>query len=118
MLEGKIYQDMATFILLSSLTDDGAQTLLNEPERIHEVNAELARMGVRVVSQFAVLGLYDFVNIVEAPDNVTIARVSAELAARGSVRITTRRPLGFGAAGYEKAPALADILRVHTPTPE
>ena len=80
---------MATFILLSSLTDDGAQTLLHEPKRIHEVNAELARMGVRVVGQFAVLGLYDFVNIVEAPDNVTIARVSAELAARGSVRITT-----------------------------
>jgi uncharacterized protein with GYD domain len=88
-VEGEICQDMATFILLSSLTDDGAQTLLNEPERIHEVNAELARMGVRVLSQFAVLGLYDFVNIVEAPDNVTIARVSAELAARGSVRITT-----------------------------
>jgi uncharacterized protein with GYD domain len=80
---------MATFILLSTLTDDGAQTLINEPERIHEVNAELARKGVRVVSQFAVLGLYDFVNIVEAPDNVTIARVSAELASRGSVRITT-----------------------------
>ncbi|HEV7665745.1 MAG TPA: GYD domain-containing protein [Chloroflexota bacterium] len=80
---------MATFILLSSLTDEGAQTLMHEPERIHEVNAELARMGVRVVSQFAVLGLYDFVNIVEAPDNVTIARVSAELASRGSVRITT-----------------------------
>jgi len=80
---------MATFILLSSLTDDSAQTLINEPERILKVNAELAHMGGRVVSQFAVLGLYDFVKIVEAPDNVTIARVSAELAARGSVRITT-----------------------------
>jgi uncharacterized protein with GYD domain len=79
---------MATFVLLSTLTDDGAQTLINEPERIHEVNAELERMGVRVVSQFAVLGTYDFVNIVEAPDNVTIARVSVELAARGSVRVT------------------------------
>jgi uncharacterized protein with GYD domain len=87
--QGEIFPDMATFILLSTLTDDGAQTLMNEPERIHEVNAELARMGVRVVSQFAVLGMYDFVNIVEAPDNVTIARVSAELASRGSVRITT-----------------------------
>src|SRR6266568_9091496 len=83
-LEGEICRDMATFILLSSLTDDSAQTLINEPERILKVNAELAHMGGRVVSQFAVLGLYDFVNIVEAPDNVTIARVSAELAARGS----------------------------------
>ncbi len=80
---------MATFILLSSLTDEGSQTLRDEPERIREVNVELGRMGVRVVSQWAVLGAYDFVNVVEAADNLTIARVSAELSARGSVRITT-----------------------------
>jgi uncharacterized protein with GYD domain len=80
---------MAIFILLSTLTDDGAQTLMHEPERILEVNAELESMGVRVLSQYAVLGLFDFVNVVEAPDNVTIARISAEMASRGSVRITT-----------------------------
>ena len=78
---------MATFILLSSLTDDGAQTIKDEPERIRQVNDELQRMGVRVVNQWAVLGPYDFVNVVEAPDNTTIARVSAELSSRGSVRI-------------------------------
>jgi uncharacterized protein with GYD domain len=80
---------MATFILLSSLTDEGAQTVKREPDRIRAVNQELDRMGVHVVSQWAVLGPYDFVNVVEAPDNVTIARVSALLAARGSVRIMT-----------------------------
>jgi uncharacterized protein with GYD domain len=80
---------MATFILLSSLTDEGAQTIKEEPDRIRAVNQELDRMGVHVVSQWAVLGPYDFVNVVEAPDNVTIARVSAELASRGSVRIMT-----------------------------
>jgi len=80
---------MATFILLSTLTDDGAQTVKEEPERIRAVNQELERMGVHVVSQWAVLGPYDFVNVVEAPDNVTIARVSAILASRGSVRILT-----------------------------
>jgi uncharacterized protein with GYD domain len=80
---------MATFILLSSLTDEGAQTIKEEPERILAVNQELDRMGVHVVSQWAVLGPYDFVNVVEAPDNVTIARVSAVLASRGSVRIMT-----------------------------
>jgi uncharacterized protein with GYD domain len=78
---------MATFILLSSLTDDGAQTIRDEPERIRQVNEELDRMGVRVLNQWAVLGPYDFVNVVEAPDNLTIARVSAELSSRGSVRI-------------------------------
>ena len=80
---------MATFILLSTLTDEGAQTIQQEPERIKSVNQELERMGVRVVSQWAVLGPYDFVNVVEAPDTMTIARISAALASRGSVRIMT-----------------------------
>ena len=80
---------MATFILLSSLTDEGAQTIKTEPERIRAVNQELDRMGVHVVSQWAVLGPYDFVNVVEAPDTLTVARVSAVLASRGSVRIMT-----------------------------
>jgi uncharacterized protein with GYD domain len=80
---------VATFILLSTLTDEGAQTVREEPERIRAVNKELERMGVRVVSQWAVLGQYDFVNVVEAPDNVTVARVSAVLASRGTIRIVT-----------------------------
>ena len=80
---------MATFILLSTLTDEGAKTIKSNPERIREVNRELEKMGVRVTNQWAVLGPYDFVNVVEAADNTTIARVSAELASRGSVRMMT-----------------------------
>ena len=80
---------MATFILLSTLTDEGSQTIKEHPDRIRAVNQELDRMGVHVISQWAVLGPYDFVNVVEAPDNLTIARVSALLASRGSVRIMT-----------------------------
>ena len=80
---------MATFVLLSSLTDEGAKTIKQNPGRIKQVNDELAKMGVKVVNQWAVLGNYDFVNVVEAPDNTTIARVSAELASRGTIRITT-----------------------------
>jgi len=80
---------MATFIMLSTLTDRGAHTLLTNPERIKAVNDELAAMGVQVQAQYAVLGPYDFVNIVEAPDNLTVARASLELAARGSIHIQT-----------------------------
>ena len=80
---------MATYILLSTLTDEGAKTVKSNPSRIKEVNAELQKLGVRVVSQYATLGQYDFINIVEAPDNLTITRVSAELASRGSIKITT-----------------------------
>jgi len=78
---------VATFILLSTLTDNGAQTIKEDPARILAVNQELERMGLRVISQWAVLGPYDFVNVVEAPDNVAVARVSALLASRGSVKI-------------------------------
>jgi uncharacterized protein with GYD domain len=80
---------MATYVLLSSLTDEGARSIRKNPRRIKEVNAELEKLGVRVTAQYATLGPYDFVNIVEAADNMTVARVSAELASRGSVKITT-----------------------------
>ena len=95
---------MPTFILLSTLTDDGAQTIKSEPERIKAVNHEIEQMGVRVLDQWAVIGLYDFVNVVEAPDLVTIARVSAELSGRGTVRIMTLPaiPIDEFIAGFGK----------------
>jgi uncharacterized protein with GYD domain len=80
---------MATFIMLSTLTDEGAKTVKTKPERIKEVNKELEKLGATVKAQYAVLGPYDFVNIVEAKDNGAIARVSAELASRGSVKLLT-----------------------------
>jgi len=80
---------MPTYILLSTMTDEGAKTLKRNPRRIKEVNSELEKMGVKVTAQYAVLGPYDFVNIVEAADNATVARVSAELASRGTVKLTT-----------------------------
>ncbi len=80
---------MATFLMLSTLTDEGAQTIKTHPERIKEVNTEMEKMGARVVSQWAVLGPYDFVNIVEAQDNRAIAKVSAELSSRGTIRVMT-----------------------------
>ncbi len=80
---------MATYILLSTITEEGAETIKENPDRIKEVNREVEAMGVRVLSQYAVLGPYDFVTIVEAPDNETVARMSAELASRGTVKIMT-----------------------------
>ncbi len=80
---------MATYIMLSTLTDEGAKTIKENPDRIKEVNLEVEALGVKVVSQYATLGQYDFLNVVEAPDNETIARVSAELSSRGSVRLQT-----------------------------
>jgi len=78
---------MPTYILLSTLTDEGRKTVKERPERIKEVNKEIEALGVKVVAQYAVLGPYDFINVVEAPDNKTIARVSLELGSRGTIQI-------------------------------
>ncbi len=80
---------MPTFVLLSRLTDAGASTVKANPGRIKEVNREIEAYGARVLHQYATLGAYDFVSIVEAPDVASILRVSVELGARGSVRIET-----------------------------
>ncbi|MCI0454083.1 MAG: GYD domain-containing protein [Candidatus Dadabacteria bacterium] len=80
---------MGTYIMLSTLTDEGRKTVKMRPERIKEVNKELEKMGVKVVAQYAVLGPYDFVNVVEAPDNETISKVSVELGSRGTVQLLT-----------------------------
>ena len=80
---------MATYIFLSTLTDEGSKTIKGRPERIQEVNKEIEAMGAKVVDQYAVLGGYDFISIVEALDNETVARISVELGARGPVQITT-----------------------------
>jgi uncharacterized protein with GYD domain len=79
--------------MLSRLTDEGARTVKTNPQRIKEVDNELGKMGVRVLQQFAVLGEYDFVNILEAPDDLTIARASLEMASRGTVRMHTLRAI-------------------------
>lgn len=80
---------MPTYIMLSNLTDSGAKTISRKPKRIQEVNSELEKQGVKVIAQYATLGPYDFVNVVEASDNTTIARASAELASRGTIKIMT-----------------------------
>jgi len=80
---------MPKYIMLSSLTDEGAATIKKNPERIKEVNKDVEALGGKVLDQYAVLGEYDFVNILEAPDVETIARISVELGSRGSVRIRT-----------------------------
>lgn len=80
---------MAKYILLSKITESGRKTLKTKPERIKEVNEEIEAFGVKVLEQYAVLGPYDFVNIVEASDIESIFKMSIELGSRGSVEITS-----------------------------
>ncbi len=80
---------MPMYVMLSKLTDEGRKTIKSNPQRIKEVDKEIERMGAKVLVQYAVVGPYDFINIVEAPDNETIAKVSIDLCSRGTVQIET-----------------------------
>ena len=86
---------MAVYILLGVLTETGSEQIRDHPEWIEEVNRELEGLGVKMINQYAVLGPYDFVNIVEAPDNKTIVRASTELTLRGKVKITSMPALSI-----------------------
>jgi uncharacterized protein with GYD domain len=77
------------FILLSTLSQQGVQTLKSNPERLRQVNRDVEELGATVLHQWATLGEFDFVSVVEAPDVETVARVSVALGARGSTRIQT-----------------------------
>ncbi len=80
---------MPTYILLTTLTAQGVQTLKSNPARLREVNKDVEELGARVLHQWATLGPFDFLNVVEAPDEATISKVSVALGARGSAKLQT-----------------------------
>ncbi|HEV7459252.1 MAG TPA: GYD domain-containing protein [Solirubrobacteraceae bacterium] len=80
---------MPTYIMLTTLTPEGVQTVKNNPQRIKEVSKEIEQLGATVQAQWATLGHFDFVNVVEAPDEATIAKVSMELGSRGTAKYET-----------------------------
>jgi len=80
---------MAVYVMLTTLTDEGRKTIKQKPERIKEVNKEVEGMGVKILCQYALMGGYDFVNILEAPDNLTVAKVAVNLGSRGTLQTMT-----------------------------
>ena len=80
---------MAIYVMLTSLTDEGRKTVKEKPERIKEVNKEVEAMGAKILAQYAVLGPYDFINVLEAPSNEAISKVAIELGSRGTLQTMT-----------------------------
>ena len=80
---------MTIYVMLTKLTDEGRKTIKTNPSRIKEVNREVEAMGVKILTQYYLLGPYDFVNIFDAPNNETVAKIAAELGARGTVQTMT-----------------------------
>ena len=80
---------MPRYILLSTLTTEGRKTVKQNPNRIKEVDDEIENMGIKILKQYATLGPFDFINIVEAPNNDAISKLSIELTSRGTIKIKT-----------------------------
>jgi uncharacterized protein with GYD domain len=95
---------MAVFVMLTSLTDEGRKTLQDKPERIKDVNKEVEARGVKIINQFALLGPYDFVNILEAPSAEAMSKVAIALGARGTLQTMTMAAMSVDAfiAGLKK----------------
>jgi uncharacterized protein with GYD domain len=84
---------MPLYIMMTNLTDEGRKTVKTNPLRIKEVNKEVESMGVKIIAQYVTLGQYDFINVLEAPDNETIVRVATELGSRGTLQTMTMSAL-------------------------
>ncbi|NLE08441.1 MAG: GYD domain-containing protein [Dehalococcoidales bacterium] len=80
---------MAVYIMMTTLTDEGRKTIKNNPDRILEVNKEVEQMGGKIIAQYAILGPYDFINIIETVGNTTITKIALELSSRGTLQSTT-----------------------------
>jgi len=90
---------MAIYVMLTTLTDEGRKTIKQNPQRIKEVNKEVEAMGVKILAQYGLLGPYDFINILEAPDNKAIARVAIELGSRGTLQTMTMAAMSVDELG-------------------
>jgi len=88
---------VAVYVMLTNLTEEGRKTLKQSPDRLKEVNKEVEAMGVKILCQYALLGQYDFINILEAPDNKAIAKVALELGARGTLKTMTMAAMAIDA---------------------
>lgn len=85
--------DLGKYVVLSRLTSEGRKTIKNKPQRLKEVNKEIEVMGAKVLEQYALIGKYDFLNIIEAPDDLTVAKVLVELGSRGTLQTATMRAI-------------------------
>ncbi len=80
---------MAIYVMLTTLTSEGRKAIKENPQRVKEVNKEVEAMGVKILAQYALLGPYDFINVLEAKDNKAVSKVAVELGARGTLQTLT-----------------------------
>jgi uncharacterized protein with GYD domain len=100
---------MAYFLQLMNLTDKGRQNFSEDPDWIKQLDKEIENLGAKILTQYALLGQYDFVNIIEAPSDEIAAKIAIRLSATGTVQ-----PLTLAAISLDK---LIDTLRQNQRAP-
>ena len=80
---------MSVYVMLTSLTDAGRKATDEDPESLREINKEVEYLGVKILAQYALLGQYDFVNILEASSNEAVARLATRLSGKGTMQTLT-----------------------------
>ena len=80
---------MGIYVILSNLTDEGRKTVMDNPERIKEVNKEIEERGAKILDQYVLMGQYDFLTIIEAPDKKAMTKIAMEMGSRGTVDTIT-----------------------------
>jgi len=100
---------MPYYLMLTNLTDEGRRTIMKNPGRVWEVNQEVEQMGAKIIAQYALLGQYDFVNILDAPSNMVIARVASQLGSRSTISTLTMAAITM--EDYVKEMGMAKALK-------
>ena len=99
---------MSIYVMLTSLTDAGRKVTDEDPDSLKEINKEVEYMGVKILSQYALLGQYDFVSILEAPSNEAVARLATRLSGKGTMQTLTM-------AAMEMDDIIAALKKKQTP---
>lgn len=82
---------MATYIMLFRYTAQGVQNVKDSPKRVTAARKAFKRLGAELKAFYAVMGQYDTMFILEAPDDETAGRAALTVSALGNVRTETMR---------------------------
>ena len=82
---------MPTYIILLRWTQQGIADIKNGPARLDAAKQAFQARGAEIKAHYLVMGQYDLVSIVEAPDDETLAKLVLSVGSLGSVSSETLR---------------------------
>ena len=87
---------MPLYFLLGTMTSTGQKLLHDNHDLVVEATRNIAVDGAEIMGQYAVLGRYDYLMMVEADDNGAVARLSLEMGVRAGLHMETLPAIAIG----------------------